>query len=71
MLFVFIADIIHASCLSHRVLGPHKELAPIVIGFTVAVLISIYAPLTQAWQSARCHLTCLESLCSCSVGVGG
>lgn len=30
-----------------RVLGPHRELAPLVIGFTVAVLISIYAPLTQ------------------------
>lgn len=38
----------------NRVFGPHRELAPLVIGFTVSVLISLYAPLTQAgWNPAR------------------
>ena len=33
---------------------PTKDLAPFLIGFTVAVLISIFAPLTQAgWNPAR------------------
>jgi len=32
----------------------NKEMLPLYIGFTVAVLISIYAPLTQAgWNPAR------------------
>jgi len=36
------------------VVGPYKELVPLIIGFTVSVLISLYAPITQAgWNPAR------------------
>jgi glycerol uptake facilitator-like aquaporin len=32
----------------------HKDLAPFLIGFTVAVLIAVYGPITQAgWNPAR------------------
>jgi glycerol uptake facilitator-like aquaporin len=32
----------------------HKDLAPLLIGFTVAVLIAVYGPITQAgWNPAR------------------
>lgn len=38
----------------NTLLGPRKQLAPLMIGFTVAVLISVFAPLTQAgWNPAR------------------
>lgn len=37
-----------------RVLGPYRQMVPFFIGFTVASLISLYAPLTQAgWNPAR------------------
>lgn len=38
----------------NKALGPYKAMAPFFIGFTVAMLISLYAPLTQAgWNPAR------------------
>ena len=40
--------------LQNDALGREKAAAPLLIGFTVAVLISLYAPLTQAgWNPAR------------------